>query len=697
MLELQELRIKNLASISSDIYYFKSNLDVIVGMNLDTSPIEIRDYSLEQLKCLNNLNISSNGSGKSMIIEALNLCLFGVPIRPKILTRDLVRKGEEEAEIELICKNDFLDLPKIRIIRKIFTNKNKSTLTKIFETKNGEEIEVVKSSSTEIDKYILEHYISLSKEDIINFFLIQKDRYVPFLLLPDNKKKEILSKFTGISDYFFVEAKLEDNISSYEKDNIDLDKDISKIEGKKEIYSKNLEEIPSQEDFEKENKQEIINLENLKKKEEEKIFSKEKEKKDIYEDIKYFENLLNHWKEREEKFQKIKKDRENHPLEKKRKDLSNQLNKKEKFLEEIEESYKEAKSILDSENQNYENINSLVKKLKSLLKNLIQCPNCKYEFNPSDNKSKQEIEKDLDENNKSLKDKNKVIEDLNKDIEGLEKLKKKTEKEIESLKEKISFNKNSIRKALSWEFFIKDCISTYKSKISNLKSDESTLNSDISSFKDKIKKYDSQIKELKEEKYNILIQEKKNIEKNIKDCELEIESKEKDKNENLKQIQLNKDSKICFNNFKNYLFNKMLFNIENLVNNYLSKFSDFIIEIRGSKVLADGKSQRDEINCIIKRDGKEINYFTLSSGEKAGIDIAFILTFQNILNTSSENGLNFLCLDEITGIDAYNQDKILNPLIQINKPIIYISHVSISPEIKATYLIKKNNTTKINN
>ena len=38
-------------------------------------------------------------------------------------------------------------------------------------------------------------------------------------------------------------------------------------------------------------------------------------------------------------------------------------------------------------------IEVLINKYKNLLKNLIQCPHCKFEFNPSDNASKEDIDK----------------------------------------------------------------------------------------------------------------------------------------------------------------------------------------------------------------------------------------------------------------------------------------------------------------
>ena len=48
---------------------------------------------------------------------------------------------------------------------------------------------------------LMNNYINLSKEDIQDFFIVQNERYIPFLLLSDTKKKEILSKLVGLNKY----------------------------------------------------------------------------------------------------------------------------------------------------------------------------------------------------------------------------------------------------------------------------------------------------------------------------------------------------------------------------------------------------------------------------------------------------------------------------------------------------------------
>ena len=133
----------------------------------------------------------------------------------------------------------------------------------------------------------------------------------------------------------------------------------------------------------------------------------------------------------------------------------------------------------------------------------------------------------------------------------------------------------------------------------------------------------------------------KKYKESIEKFEKEIKEKLEKKDNLERQIQLSKDSILNYGLFKNYLYNKIILQIEYLVNNYLNHFSDLSVQIKGNKILADGKSIRDEINCLISRKGQEISYFLLSSGEKAFIDISFILTFQKILNSTSNNGLDF--------------------------------------------------------
>ena len=98
-------------------YYFKNELATIVGINKDTSNIDL-NITDEELIRLPLINLKSNGSGKTTIIEALHICLLGSCIKEKINLRDLIRNGEDSMKIELICKNIQLGLSQIRIIKR---------------------------------------------------------------------------------------------------------------------------------------------------------------------------------------------------------------------------------------------------------------------------------------------------------------------------------------------------------------------------------------------------------------------------------------------------------------------------------------------------------------------------------------------------------------------------------------------------
>ena len=99
---------------------------------------------------------------------------------------------------------------------------------------------------------------------------------------------------------------------------------------------------------------------------------------------------------------------------------------------------------------------------------------------------------------------------------------------------------------------------------------------------------------------------------------------------------------------------------------------------------------------MLSRKGEEISYFLLSSGEKAFIDISFILTFQKILNATSNNGLDFLVLDEVLGAcDAANQEELLKAVNNIKKPMLFITHIPTISDFNTTYIVKENNISRI--
>ena len=694
MLKLKSIYIKNLGSHSDSKYFFKNNLDIIVGLNKDTSSENLKELPFEELVSLDGL-VSSNGSGKSMIAEAINLALFGDNIRPKINSKDIIKEGENNCQVILIGNNDFLELSEIKIIRNLYSSKSKSSTLQIFETKNEVETEIKKSSIDELNNYIINNYIGLSKEDLINFYIIQKERFCPFLLLTDTKKKEILSRFLGINKYSFVEDKIKKELSNLDTKKIFEEKNISKSEGKIEILNSNIDSLPSKEEFLSKNESLIEGYKSEIKELKLDIENTSKAIEELVNNKNYYLQLFNHWNLRKERFYTQNK---NNKYLKESNDIQEKISNVENELKEFNDVLIEIDNLTSFNNKELNKIGILNDKLKVLLSTYITCPKCHYKFDPKGETNEDEINEKINSSNIKVKSIEKKLEEIafdKKEIKELFKLKQKESKDIENERKSL---KKTLRRIEGIGDSIEDCINIYNTKLRNL---STTL--DIK--RDKVKRGQLSINSLENQIIDIETKSNyKEIEDKKKKYLLDIK-KEKEAIEEFlfnikkieKEIQVNKDANLCFINFKNYLYNKMLFNIQIIVNDYLQQFSNLSIELKGNKILADGKSIRDEINVIVKRGDKEISYYLLSSGEKACIDISFILCFQHILNIISNNGLNLLILDEITGIDSVNQEKILKILDNLKTCILFISHVNIKNDFNKTYIIKENNNSQIIN
>ena len=113
-----------------------------------------------------------------------------------------------------------------------------------------------------------------------------------------------------------------------------------------------------------------------------------------------------------------------------------------------------------------------------------------------------------------------------------------------------------------------------------------------------IKNFEKQIESIEKETFESAVQNIKKYKDNIKKIDKDIKVKSEERDNIDKQIQLSKDSILNYGLFKNYLYNKIILQIECVVNNYLQNFSDLSVQIKGNKTLADGKSVRDEITRL---------------------------------------------------------------------------------------------------
>ena len=681
MLSLLSITLKNVGSYKEQTHYFNNGgLKVIFGINRDTMPIDLKALSIDELFSKSDVSLPSNGSGKSMISEGLNIAIFGEVIRKDITPRDLIRKGEDYLEVCLKAQNTILGIDDLTIVRTIYASKSKPSTVSVWEG----ESEIKKSSVELMNKYIIDRYIGISKENIINYFIIQNTRYKPFLLLSDSKKKEMIAEFTGINKMGYVEDKLKKKISELQESLNDKEKELAKIDGKIETYNEIIVNLPDEKVY-KENLAKDISSS------EKEILLAKNKIKEIEKTIEIYKNNLNnleslslHWKERKVKANKFSSNKNKYTI---------LLEENKEAATQIEEALFNLNEVLSKENKNKGYLEANISKYKTILKGLIECPKCKHKFNPSDKKSKDEISAELSSfEDKKIISENSLSEFLSDKV-GLEELKKSNQAEMFAIKKKIA----QVEKIKS---FILSMISNIDISINKANANIQNKTQEINNNEQKIEIVKKIIENKKNSSdYNSVIQRKEECEKEIvslqKQKEKLVDVIEKD----LKiKIQSNRDAQVAFVNFKNFLFDKTILNIQNICNYYLSQFSTLSVSMSNNKVLADGKTNRDEITCIVEKDNNSSSFGILSNGEKMNINIAFILTFQHIINTNSGNGLDFLELDEVvSSLDSYNQNILLKALRKLNKTIEVISHTRIIEKFDSVYIVKENNTSQIIN
>lgn len=189
------------------------------------------DFPSQKTTLLTGINESdegqkSNGSGKSFIIEGLSFALLGASLR-KIKDKELVMDSEKDATITLILSNQVLN-KELHITRKIYSNSKSGEL--IIEGENNI------TSVNEGNQFILDS-LGMSREDLLNYFLLSKERYVSFFSSSDTAKKELINRFSKADTIQVAVDSCGEDISTYESEVSSYERKIESLKATLEAYS----------------------------------------------------------------------------------------------------------------------------------------------------------------------------------------------------------------------------------------------------------------------------------------------------------------------------------------------------------------------------------------------------------------------------------------------------------------------------
>lgn len=618
-----KINLKRFISHEESEYIFKNGVaEIISGINLDDDGQE------------------SNGSGKSAIIEAIIFALTGDSFR-KVKAIDLIMNDEDSADISMELINNVIG-KKLVIVRKL--ERKKSSTVKVF-INDIEKTDL--PTVNDYNKFIID-LIGISRDDLMNYFVVSKDRYVSFFNSSDTKKKEIISRFSGANLIDTVDTYIDTDVKDIDKKMSEVNNNISKLDGQIEVYEEQLLNVVSVDDQKRENDEKIAELKS----------SKKIIERDIKQTIGDIDNLQKNKLKAEGELSKIDYSKFEKELLK--------INGDEKALK---ETLLEIKSTVGEYDEVLADIN------KSLL-DVIECPKCHHNF------SVKNEQLDIEE----IKGKVPLLENERKEY-VLEYNTKKTDlPKFDILRTQVKAEIDKIKDIKSeYEFSIKQIDRGIKDK----KDAQKTFELQIDRINKNILEYQNIVFSDKSGalrgKLEELAGQKSGLDKTYDEYVLQ-------KEETLKWV-------FNFKKFKTYLANKSIKSIESYTNYFLGKIrTNLNIRIEGYKLLSNN-TLKESITIDVLRNGMMEGLFEkFSGGERMRIDISTILALQKLINLSSNSGgLDLLLLDEIIeSVDAAGVSEIMKQLNTIGQTIAVITHANQVREFtNQTVVVKQNKISKI--
>jgi hypothetical protein len=582
----------------------------------------------------------SNGSGKSVALEGITVGLIGESQR-KISSKKLVNwDGTDHCDIKLDMTNSISN-ENVIITRTIFNNTKSS---EIDIQLNGAPLnEIARNGANKLDvrqanAWILDR-LQISKEDLMNYFLVSKKRFKSFFDQGDVAKKQVIGRFSqsnlvdGVFDIISEEIAILEQAVDTNKRSIDV------RDGKIEVLQGQIDEF------------DIAEIEKRR-------VSKLTEQASIMTAAK----------------QQLKPLKELQVVQQQQVELFKAtLGKVPTALPDTignEQTLTQYKDELQLFNEDRSKVMAKLAQYQKNLLGVIQCPKCTHEWNPGQNIDVQQQRQMKDKATSILVAIDQDIVDVNSDIVGVNNIiaivdakMAERRKSIRAIELQISIKQSEIistGRQIAFQQGVIDTANDMWHTVNNAKVQDPT--SDL------------------QKKIDVINQEKSLAIKTIEQYESLIFDK--------KQWTGN------FIKFKTYLSNKTIGVIQAHCNEYLSRVgTDLSIKIEGYKVNQD-KTIREDITTHVLRDGMvkgDIEQF--SGGEEARIIVSMILTQQKLINMSCTNGgLDMCFLDEIIeSVDSVGILGLVKALNSLGQTIIIVTHGTFNQTYPNVIKITKTN------
>ncbi len=651
----------------------------------------IRSYLTEEINFPTSSILLSGdvGSGKSTILQAIDFALFGIR-RPGLLGSTLLRNGKSNGSVELHFEVEDKKIIIKRTLKRIAdTVTQDSGFIMINDVKKEGTALELKESILKLLSYPKE-LLTKTKSLIYTYTVYTPQEEMKAILLGDRESRiDTLRKVFGIDKYKRIKENTKIFVTRIKEKKKELVGRISDLEDKrkeKEERESKIRELTSSIDLiippiEKYKKQILAEKESIGKIEEE--ISRLNQLKKEYEvnklRLKYNDEQLqkdnNELIEVDKQIKTLELElKERNGIRVSEKDIEN----KENQINLTEDNFKRILikiSEFKTKKTSSENI-------KSSLASLETCPTCKQ-------KVTQEYK------HKIVAEESNRIQGFSNEISALIRNQEENERRLDNLKSdlnKLRNLQNNYKIFLMKSDLLEEKNNSKKSILENkakIKQEINDFNVNKDTLLENIKKYENV-----EEDYKRSRLELEELQEKLKDVEIKKISLDKEKEnteEILDKLQKEIEIKLSIKEDLNYLdqlhhwleefFVKLMSLIEKQIllrvhmdfDTLFQKWFNIIMDVEILNVKLD-----DEFTPVIIQNGHEIDYLSLSGGEKTSIALAYRLALNQVINNliTTIKTKDLLILDEPTdGFSSEQLDRIKLVLDELNsKQIIIVSH-----------------------
>lgn len=622
----------------------------------------------------------NNGSGKTSIQSAIEMCVLDYTSRKKVRSADLIRRGEKKAELILSLKCPVRG--EILTIRRVLNFKGSNEL---YLTLNEKPVSF--ATINDGDGFIIE-WIGISKEDISNYYIVNKERFQSFFSSSNTQKLQLIGRFSNTSFMESVEKEMKEGVESVKKEIEVVEAERLRTEGSIETIKVEIENEDS-DTFEAEKKVKVSSFNEHIEELRNCIVDFRHEKDGFHENIRVATDEIGEMNKNllivKEKLNSFKENN----FEDRALIILNEIKRRDT-----------ARELTEIELREYNNLsnqaNNKIAEITLLLKGVIKCPKCGFRFSPSDTtidpqsleKREAELRESVDQANILIDDTRKTLKAINDEIELFKNKRREVERESAEYYRHIS----DIRREISR---IEENIIKKESSVKNSNEQIILYDRRIKVCEAEISEIMNKIDEVEKSEWNnqrlLSLQEKL---EGLKGVAQVSERKVLDLREALDNIT---GWIFKMKEFKMYLSNIGIKKIQQYCNGVLEDMeSDLKVKIDGFKMKADGTIKEEITPSIIRND--TIDFGSFSGGERGRLEYSMILAQQRIINeTNPYGGLGFLFADEIAeGIDSLGLKLIARSLSKFNFPILITTHVmNQSVGLKILKVIKENNISRI--